>query len=111
MVCTIAKTAVSPILLNALRVGASVLVCARPHQVSLQQNAQSSQGAAQLSSLVLPGTVVAKEFMGQQTRYFVLSDSQQVMIDQTHQLGETPYAVNAHVMISLPISNIKILDI
>ena len=111
MTCTVATTAVSPSLLNALRVGASVLVCARPHQVSLQQHTQSSLDASQVSSLVLSGTVVAKEFMGQQTRYFVLCNSQQVMVDQTHQLGETPYAVNAHVMINLPTSNIKILDI
>ncbi len=104
-----ANSAVASGLRNALRVGLPVSVCARPHQLSLRR-LSTEQAMARPSALTLTGTVISKEFMGQQTRYFVNAGSQPLMIDQVHQIGDVTHATGAQVLIDIPTSNIKILD-
>jgi hypothetical protein len=62
------------------------------------------------AGLILAGSILSKEFMGQQTRYVVGAGSQSLMIDQVNQVGDPTHATGAQVLIDIPTSNIKILD-
>ena len=109
MQCTFSKNNVASAVLNALCIGLAVSVCARPHQLYLKPTL-TEQTATRSAGLTLTGSILSKEFMGQQTRYVVSTGSQSLMIDQVNQVGDPTHAIGAQVLIDIPTSNIKILD-
>jgi len=109
MQCAVSKSAVASSVLSTLRIGLAVSVCTRPHQLSLKPTL-NEQTMTRSAGLTLTGSILSKEFMGQQTRYVVSAGSQPLMIDQVNQVGDPTYATGAQVLIDIPTSNIKILD-
>ena len=94
---------------SALKTGSIVSLCIRPHQLFLHSLANPST-TDQVSCIALRGTVTSKEFMGQQTRYFVSTGMQRLLIDQLHHPTQAHFAVGAEVTLELPTSNLRILD-
>jgi iron(III) transport system ATP-binding protein len=109
MQCILSKHNVASAVLNVLHIGLAVSVCARPHQLSFRRSS-TEQAMTGPAGLTLTGTILLKEFMGQQTRYVASVGSQSLMIDQVHQVGDATHATGAQVLIDIPTSNIKILD-
>ena len=109
MRCTVAKTAIAKSLLKVIQLNLPIIVCARPHQIFLTELAGGTVSDP-VASLALEGTVLNKEFMGQQTRYFVRAGAHLLMIDHLHQHAGPQYAVGARVMMHIPTSHLRILD-
>jgi iron(III) transport system ATP-binding protein len=82
-----------------------LLACFRPHALRVR----AADAAPDASGLQLPGTVAAREFLGEFTRYHVSVGPYRLAADQAHHAGSITFAVGTAVRLWLEASEVRLL--
>ena len=86
--------------------GARVAASFRPHTVLVTD---AGTGAASAEHAWLDGTVQAREFLGEFTRYRIRVGTQSLVADRAHHAGSREFAVGATVRIGIDPTEVRLL--